>query len=1077
MCKKSIYLTFFVLVLGLATGVANADIASGLVGYYPLNEGAGDTAYDMSGNGHDGTLHNNVTWISPGFTGGGINLDGTTNTRIELGTWNPAEGTGHISLALWIRWAGGGPQYQGLIGKRDTWPGTTMFQFQLRPETVAQDAQGSILFETGNAHIYAEEGLMIPFIGEWAHVSATFDGTTARLYLNGDEIVSGDFALNAAGEAANMGIGCVTGGGAGYSGNGEVFLGDIDEVRIYNRALSGAEIQSTMTGGEIWPYAFGPDPANDAIYSDTSAILSWSPGETAASHNVYMGDNFADVNDGADETFRGNIEITYFVVGYPTYPYPDGLVPGTTYYWRIDEVNDADPNSPWKGSVWNFTVPYRTAYNPTPANGAKFIESNANLSWTPGLGSISHTVYFGDNFDDVNNDDGGLSQVNATYDLNPLELNKTYYWRVDEFDLFTTHKGEVWSFTTAGAGGGIKGDYYNGTDLRDLVLTRMDPQINFSWGGDSPDPLVDVDLFSVRWIGEVEAAFTETYTFYTMSDDGVRLWVDGQQLIDDWNDHGDTENRGNIDLVAGNVYSLVLEYYENVGGATAQLRWSSPSTLKDLIPQAALSPPVKASSPNPPNGAVDVKHTPILKWSAGDDATSHQVYFGTDEDAVKNADTSSPEYKSSKELGAESYEPGLLEWNTAHYWRVDEVNNANPDSPWIGSVWSFTTANFLVVDDFENYDAGENQIWYAWKDGLGYGAPDTEPYFPGNGTGSAVGWDNTLSYTEETIVHGGNQSMPLYFDNNTLKLKYSEAELALTYPRDWTEKDVNTLTIWFRGNLAGFVEEPAGTYTMTASGTDIWETADEFRYAFKQLSGAGTISAQVLSVENTNGWAKAGVMIRETLEPGSKHAFMDITPGYGPSFQVRNTTDGDSFQQSQPGIIAPHWVKLERDAAGYFTGYHSADGVNWQQIEAAPPVFIPMNQNVYIGLAVTSHSAGVTCKAEFSDIQTTGAVSPPMWTHQAIGATMASNDPEPMYVALNGNAVVYHDNPNAAQIDTWTKWNIDLQEFADQGVNLTNVDTMAIGFGDKKNPQTGGSGTMYFDDIQLHPEPESEPTP
>jgi hypothetical protein len=130
-----------------------------------------------------------------------------------------------------------------------------------------------------------------------------------------------------------------------------------------------------------------------------------------------------------------------------------------------------------------------------------------------------------------------------------------------------------------------------------------------------------------------------------------------------------------------------------------------------------------------------------------------------------------------------------------------------------------------------------------------------------------------------------------------------------------------------------------------------------------------------------------------------------------------------------------------------------------------------MSQNVYIGLALTSHSSGVICKAEFSDVKTTGTVSPPTWTHQAIGATMASNDPEPMYVALNGSAVVFHDNPDATQIDTWTKWNIDLQAFADQGVNLTNVNTIAIGFGDKKNPQTGGSGTMYFDDIQLHPEP------
>ncbi len=127
-----------------------------------------------------------------------------------------------------------------------------------------------------------------------------------------------------------------------------------------------------------------------------------------------------------------------------------------------------------------------------------------------------------------------------------------------------------------------------------------------------------------------------------------------------------------------------------------------------------------------------------------------------------------------------------------------------------------------------------------------------------------------------------------------------------------------------------------------------------------------------------------------------------------------------------------------------------------------------MLPNVYIGLALTSHSSGVTCTAEFSNVQTTGTVTPMIWTHEAIGVTMLSNDPESLYVALNGNAVVTHDNPNAAQIETWTQWNIDLQAFADQGVDLANVNTMAIGFGDKKNPQPGGSGTAYFDDIRLY---------
>jgi len=382
-------------------------------------------------------------------------------------------------------------------------------------------------------------------------------------------------------------------------------------------------------------------------------------------------------------------------------------------------------------------IPPKTAYAPDPADSAELVDPNVELGWTGGFGAKLHTVYFGDNFDDVNNAAGGFPQGTATYTPGTLKLAKTYYWRVDEFDAIATYKGDVWSFTTQGAVG----------------------------------------------------------------------------------------------------------------------------------------------NPDPPNGAVDVEHTPMLTWSPGVYAASHQVYFGADEDAVKNADTGSPEYKGTGDLGAESYDPGKLLWDNTYYWRIDEVNNVNPDSPWTGNIWSFTTANFLVVDDFEDYDAGENQIWYAWHDGLGYGTPGVEPYSPGNGTGSAVGDESTPSYTEETIVHGGNQSMPVFYDNSVLR--YSEVEKMLTYPRDWTENGVNTLTIWFRGDSA--------------------------------------------------------------------------------------------------------------------------------------------------------------------------------------------NAAETLYVALNGSAVVNHDNPNAAQIGEWTEWNIDLQIFADQGLNLANVNTIAIGLGNKNNPVAGGSGTMYFDDIRLYP--------
>jgi hypothetical protein len=128
----------------------------------------------------------------------------------------------------------------------------------------------------------------------------------------------------------------------------------------------------------------------------------------------------------------------------------------------------------------------------------------------------------------------------------------------------------------------------------------------------------------------------------------------------------------------------------------------------------------------------------------------------------------------------------------------------------------------------------------------------------------------------------------------------------------------------------------------------------------------------------------------------------------------------------------------------------------------------------YVGLAVTSHNTELRCEAKFSNVSFPNISAEPQWTDQDIG--MLSNEAEPMYVAVNGNAVVYHDDPNAPLIDTWTEWNIDLKEFADQGINLANVDKIAIGFGDRNNPQPGGSGRIYFDDIRLYrPAPEQAP--
>jgi hypothetical protein len=692
--------------------------------------------------------------------------------------------------------------------------------------------------------------------------------------------------------------------------------------------------------------AYNPAPADGAMYPDTWVNLSWTAGAYAVSHDVYIGENYDDVNEATRESdlFRINHELAFYITGFAGYAYENGLVPGTTYYWRIDEVNEADPNSPWKGDVWSFTVPPKTAYFPEPADGAELVILNVQLRWTAGLGAKLHYVVFGEDFDEVNNAAAGIPNGNPNYNPGPLKLAKTYYWRIDESDGFDTYKGEVWSFTTEGA----------------------------------------------------------------------------------------------------------------------------------------------VSGPNPADEAEGVKPSVILSWNAGAVAESHEVYFGTDADAVENATKSSPEYKGPKALGEESYDPGNLALTTTYYWRIDEVNSINSDSPWAGNVWSFTTGDFFVIDDFEDYDAGENQIWYAWHDGLGYGTPGSADYYAGNGTGAAVGDETTDSYTEETVIHGGGQSMPLVFDNNKQDYAYySEVEQTLTDQRDWTEEGVAELSLWFRGNPASvgsFVEGPTGTYTMTASGTDIWNDADEFHYAFKTLTGAGSIQAQVLSVDNTDTWAKAGVMFRETLEPGSKFAAVYITPTNadgtatnGCRFQVRTDTDSAATSDTsvatdeQTAITAPYWIKLERDFAGNFRAYYSSDGTTWQLMSWGAQN-ISMDSDVYVGLAVTSHNTDATCEGRFSNVTITGTVGP-QWANQDIG--ILSNDPEPMYLAVSNSTgepvVVVHDDPAATQIETWTEWVISLQDLADQGLNLNDVDSIAIGVGTRGNTTApGGSGKMFIDDIRLY---------
>jgi len=728
MFEKLIYLVSFVLAI---SQVCNAvEVAR-----WDFEETSGTTATDQSGQ-YVATLGGSDTLDVDGRFGSGIDFAGDGGAVIDAASSEDFRFTGDFSIALWVN-------------SDVTWGAHTRFidisaadggladSFRLFTHSGDDTDNFKFMSRQDGSNTQNIHTRDMP-VGTWILLVLRHD-------LDGDvtmNVLQEDDSVDAAFVAANS-ESWPTAGPIVFAeaemklgrmnGENRKFDGKMDALAFYDEVLTDDQVATMFytAGSSAYPFARGPSPADGALVSDTWVTLSWSPGDFAVSHDVYLGDNFDDVDTGAGDTLRGNQASTMFIAGFPGFAYPDGLVPGTTYYWRIDEVNEADPNSPWKGPVWSFSIPPKTAYNPDPADGAEFVDpNNVTLTWTPGFGAILHTAYFGDNYDEVNNATGGAPLGSASYKPGPLELEKVYYWRVDEFDAVETHKGDIWSFTTPGAVG----------------------------------------------------------------------------------------------------------------------------------------------NPQPAYNAADVQLNAILSWTPSDSAASHQLYLGTDKEAVRTAGIGSPEDKGSKALGAETYDPGLLDAETTYYWRVDEVDAQGNTGQ--GPLWLFTTGAYLLIDDFESYtddDPNNEAIWQTWIDG--FGVPDN---------GSQVG--NLLPpYAEQTIVHGGSQSMPLSYVNEA-GVTNSETSMTLTAPRDWTQANVAELSLWFRG---------------------------------------------------------------------------------------------------------------------------ASDN-------AAEPLY-----------AAISNTAGVP-------------------------------------------AIVAYDETAAVTSSRWTEWRIALQAFADQGINLTNVDKIAIGLGSKGGVSAGGSGTMLIDDIRLY---------
>jgi hypothetical protein len=573
-----------------------------------------------------------------------------------------------------------------------------------------------------------------------------------------------------------------------------------------------------------------PSPEDGAVLSAVSVELSWAPADGTISDNVYFGDNLEAVTNAtpASPEFRGNqVEVHHTV---------EGLIPGDYYYWRIDGVRGDDPDHPLRGDVWSFLIAPLAAYDPSPVDDARLITLDPVLTWRVGVNTQSHVVYFGTRAEAVANANPTSPEYKSllppdTTTWQPvadgqviLVPDTRYFWRVDEESTNGTQKGEVWSFETTHLGmGTCTLEVWTGIQSRTVDDLRTDPRFP-----DSPTEVNELTLFDSNanlgdWNGArikawLHVPFTGTYAFKLCSYSPAELWLSTtpgdrtqRQLIvevpierllrNDWRYSSEP-----IALEANQRYyieALWVTTDNNGSGSHCQAAWEGPGIRHIEVIQGGYLEPFEelwASCLSPISGTIEVKPNPILSWKAGSKAAWHDVYFGDDQAAVANAITTTPEiYRGRQSLENTIYVPieAPLVPNKTYYWRIDEINETNPESPWKGNVWNFTTADYIVVDDFESYNdieagqEGSHLVYETWVDGFGTTT-----------NGSTIGYTVAFQPSMETsTVYEGKQSVPLFYNNTVASVSEVTANVAdLQAGLDWTKYGIRGLTLRFFGD-------------------------------------------------------------------------------------------------------------------------------------------------------------------------------------------------------------------------------------------------------------------------------------
>ncbi|MCP4455732.1 MAG: DUF1349 domain-containing protein [Planctomycetes bacterium] len=489
---------------------------------------------------------------------------------------------------------------------------------------------------------------------------------------------------------------------------------------------------------------------------------------------------------------------------------------------------------------------------------------------------------------------------------------------------------------------------------------------------------------------------------------------------------------------------------------------------------------------SPLDGAQFTRNGLTLVWQAGQSSASHNVYLSQDREAVA---TQQPEALLGQQTVSEIEVTGL-DWDATYYWRIDEVNEAREDSPWLGPIWSFTTLGTRLIDDIESYwITSPNRIFESWLDRWPY-TVDGQQVYAGNGTGMVVGEynDQAGGYLGSVdAAYEGWFSLPLEYDN-TQPPYYSETQRNFEGPMDWTTNGHNNmayLCLQFLGTILppSKFELSGSEYHVTGVWSDNFDDLDDRARLNKTdyctfvsipMQGNGAVVVKVESLEDTAEWARAGIMIRDGLDENARHMAALVTPSNRAEYLVRQHAGGDNVSRDtgDPNSISvPHWLRLTRQG-GILTADHSVDGERWDNLGTA---YMVMAEEVQVGLMVNSFVDDKTpCQAVFSNLQVNGSSDVTLETLTNIGRE--TNDPDHLYLAVRDargqDALIVHpDDPNALLVDQWRQWCLPLSELQAQGVDLTQITELAIGVGDTPKPGAsrgpGGRGKFYVDQIRL----------